>query len=452
MRTTAATQPATESGYAAGWWQQRLRQTVRPEFAGELIRLDPDNPVFARGRCRVDGCERGAWSRLLCPGHYTRWRLQRQPDMTSFAASTGPLLSKPGWDLADTFDLRSLALPARLEVAYIIQRYHDDRAVRLLPGAVALVDRMIKAGLSGEVSTRSRPWSPPTSAFAGFRFPPEVIVVAVRWYLRLQPVLPRRRGAAGRARCRGRPRHRLPVGAAVHAAAGRRRPVRRHSPGDRWFVDETYVKVNGVWRYVYRAIDQHGQVIDVLVSARRDAAAARRFFRRALTTLKVTPSEVVTDAAPVYPAVLEELIPSAWHHVERYANNPIEADHSQLKHRLRPMRGLRTDRTAQVIIAGHAFMQNGSGTSFVIGPARAVSGGCEDAAAEEVEVGAAVHLPLDRFDAVDVSFDGAGAVGQAEAVGDGGEVALDAVGEAAQAVRGRWSGRWRSIVEGRVFR
>ncbi|GLZ60878.1 hypothetical protein Misp05_44540 [Micromonospora sp. NBRC 107095] len=132
----------------------------------------------------------------------------------------------------------------------------------------------------------------------------------------------------------------------------------RHSPGDRWHVDETYVKVNGIWRYVYRAVDQYGQVIDVLVSARRDAGAARRFFRRALSTLKVTPREVVTDAAPVYPGVLDELIPSAWHHVEQYANNPIEADHSQLKHRLRPMRGLRTDKTAQVIIVGHAFMQN----------------------------------------------------------------------------------------------
>jgi IS6 family transposase len=64
----------------------------------------------------------------------------------------------------------------------------------------------------------------------------------------------------------------------------------RHAPGDRWFVDETYVKVNGVWRYVYRAIDQDGQVIDVLVSARRDADAARRFFRRALATVKVTPT------------------------------------------------------------------------------------------------------------------------------------------------------------------
>jgi transposase-like protein len=80
--------------------------------------------------------------------------------------------------------------------------------------------------------------------------------------------------------------------------------------------------------------------------------------QRPLTTLKVTPVEVVTDAVPIYPAVLAELVPVAWHHVERHANNPIEADHSQLKHRLRPMRGLRTDRTAQVIIAGHAFIQN----------------------------------------------------------------------------------------------
>jgi transposase-like protein len=72
----------------------------------------------------------------------------------------------------------------------------------------------------------------------------------------------------------------------------------------------------------------------------------------------VTPAEVVTDAAPVYPAVLDELIPSVWHHVERHANNPIEADHSQPKHRLRAMRGLRTDHAAQVIAAGHAFVQN----------------------------------------------------------------------------------------------
>ncbi|SCF21743.1 DDE domain-containing protein [Micromonospora haikouensis] len=76
-------------------------------------------------------------------------------------------------------------------------------------------------------------------------------------------------------------------------------------------MDKTYVKVNGIWRYVYRAVDQHGQVIDVLVSKRRDADAARRFFHRALTTLKGTPGEVVTDANPVYPRVPGDLVPAA---------------------------------------------------------------------------------------------------------------------------------------------
>jgi hypothetical protein len=106
------------------------------------------------------------------------------------------------------------------------------------------------------------------------------------------------------------------------------------------------MKVNGVWRYVYRAVDQDGQVIDVLVSARRDADAARRFFRRALTMLKVTPVEVVTDAAAVYPRVLDELLPAAWHHVERWANNRIEADHSQLKHRVHADKYVRAGQAA----------------------------------------------------------------------------------------------------------
>jgi transposase-like protein len=207
-------------------------------------------------------------------------------------------------------------------------------------------------------STRFRPWLPPKSAFAGFRFPPEVIVVAVRWYLRfnlsyrdVEELLVERGVEADHVTVYRWVQRFTPLLADAARFA-------RHSPGDRWHVDETYVKVNGMWRYVYRAIDQHGQVIDVLVSARRNGDAARRFFQRALATLKVKPTEVVTDAAAVYPAVLDELIPSAWHHVEQYANNPIEADHGRLKHRLRSMRGLRTDITAKVIIAGHAFMQN----------------------------------------------------------------------------------------------
>ena len=132
----------------------------------------------------------------------------------------------------------------------------------------------------------------------------------------------------------------------------------RHAPGDRWFIDETYVKVSGRWIYLYRAIDQFGQVIDVLVSEKRDLAATRRFFTRALNTTLVTQAEVITDKAAVYPRVLDELAPGAWHHTEQYANNGLEADHGRLKSRLRPMRGLKQLRCARVITAGHAFVQN----------------------------------------------------------------------------------------------
>jgi transposase-like protein len=131
----------------------------------------------------------------------------------------------------------------------------------------------------------------------------------------------------------------------------------RHMVGARWWVDETYVKVAGRWRYVYRAIDQFGQVIDVFVSPRRDTTAARRFFEQAIGTTKITPVEVVGDHAPVYPGVLEELAPAAWHRTDQYANNRIEADHGRLKAWLRPMRGFKQDRSAR-IIAGHAFVQN----------------------------------------------------------------------------------------------
>ena len=70
--------------------------------------------------------------------------------------------------------------------------------------------------------------------------------------------------------------------------------------GDRWQVDETYLKVGGSWRYLYRAIDQFGQVIDVLLSSGRDGGAARRFFASALATAQSVPVEVVTDRAPSY--------------------------------------------------------------------------------------------------------------------------------------------------------
>jgi transposase-like protein len=110
--------------------------------------------------------------------------------------------------------------------------------------------------------------------------------------------------------------------------------------------------------YIYRAIDQFGQVIDVLVASQRDAKAARRFFQRAIGTTKVLPVEVVTDRAATYPIVLEELLSAPWHRTEQDANNRVEADHGRLKARLRPMRGLKQDRSARVIIGGHGFVQN----------------------------------------------------------------------------------------------
>jgi transposase-like protein len=118
------------------------------------------------------------------------------------------------------------------------------------------------------------------------------------------------------------------------------------------------VKVAGRWRYVYRAIDQFGQVIDVYVSPRRDTTAARRCFQQAIRSTMVEPVEVVTDKAATYPIVLDELLPAAWPRTDRYANNHVEADHGRLKARLRPMRGLKQDRSARVVIAGHALVQN----------------------------------------------------------------------------------------------
>lgn len=122
----------------------------------------------------------------------------------------------------------------------------------------------------------------------------------------------------------------------------------RHSTGARWFVDETYVTVAGHWTFLYRAIDQHGHVIDVLVSERRDAAAARAFFTRALKA-GPAPVEVTTDRAPVYLRVIDDFVPAALHVLDQYANDRVEADHARLKARLRPMRGMKAIKSLPVI-------------------------------------------------------------------------------------------------------
>ena len=105
----------------------------------------------------------------------------------------------------------------------------------------------------------------------------------------------------------------------------------------------------------------------MLVSEKRDMATTRRFFIRALEH-GPSPTEVTTDHAAAYPRVLDELIPAACHVTEQYANNQIEADHGRLKSRLRPMRGLKQLRSALVISAGHAFVQNIRRGHYELGP------------------------------------------------------------------------------------
>jgi transposase, IS6 family len=201
-----------------------------------------------------------------------------------------------------------------------------------------------------------RRFSVPVS-FAGYRFPPDLILLAVRWYLRyglsyrdVQELLEERGVDVDHVTIYRWVQRFTPL--VIDAA----RPC-RHSVGDRWFVDETYVRVAGVWRYVYRAVDQNGQVIDVNVSKRRNVDAATRFFETMLAG-RDRPREVTTDLAAPLLRVVDELLPEVLHDTSQFANNRIECDHGRLKARLRPMRGLRTDRTASVVIRGHAFIQN----------------------------------------------------------------------------------------------
>ena len=204
---------------------------------------------------------------------------------------------------------------------------------------------------------RPRPPVRMPSGFVGFRFPPEVILLAVRWYLRyglsyrdLEELLAERGIEVDHVTVYRRVQRFNPL--LIDAA----RPV-RHLAGDRWFVEETYVKVAGVWRYLYRVVDQHGQVIDVSLSRRRDIGSARTFLTAALS-VHGDPGEVITDRAPALATVVEELLPAAWQNTGQYENNRVECDHGRLKARLRPMRGVTTNRTASVVIPGHAFIQN----------------------------------------------------------------------------------------------
>ncbi len=118
------------------------------------------------------------------------------------------------------------------------------------------------------------------------------------------------------------------------------------------------MRLNGTWTYIYRAIDQHGQVIDAYFSQRRTAAAARTFFERAITETGVVPERVTTDKAKCYPPALRAVLPGVEQRRAKYLNNGLERDHQHFKQRVYPMRGFKNAVAAATLGRGHALIQN----------------------------------------------------------------------------------------------
>jgi transposase-like protein len=118
------------------------------------------------------------------------------------------------------------------------------------------------------------------------------------------------------------------------------------------------MRLQGKWSYIYRAIDEHGQVVDAYFSQRRNAKAAQAFFEGAIRETGVTPERVVTDRAKCYPPALRNVLPDAEHRCSKFLNNGLERDHGHLKQRVRPMRGFKQAASAQVLVRGHALAQN----------------------------------------------------------------------------------------------
>jgi transposase-like protein len=126
------------------------------------------------------------------------------------------------------------------------------------------------------------------------------------------------------------------------ALAEELRRRRRGQIGRSWYVDETYVKVHGRWRYLYRAVDRDGALVDVMLSERRDLAAAKGSFRSARTVTGVVPGRVTTDRHDACPAAIRrELGEAVRHRTSVYLNNRLEQDHRGIKDRYGPMRGFK---------------------------------------------------------------------------------------------------------------
>ncbi len=138
-----------------------------------------------------------------------------------------------------------------------------------------------------------------------------------------------------------------------------RRLKRRHDGfGDTFYMDEVFVKIDGIQHYLWRAVDQDGEIVDVFLQRRRDGKAAKRFFKRLLKTHRSEPRKIVTDKLRSYGVAHRDLIPDTIHDTSQYANNRAELSHQPTRVRERVMRRFKSMRQAQRFLCVHAAVYN----------------------------------------------------------------------------------------------
>ena len=190
------------------------------------------------------------------------------------------------------------------------------------------------------------------------RFPPEVISHAVWLYYRfalsfrdVEDLLAKRGVTATyetiRQRC-----------GKFGRGYARRLRRRQGALGDTWHLDEVFVSIGGRRQYLWRAVDQEGDVLDILVQPRRDARAAKRFFRRLLKRQGTEPRLLVTDKLGSYGSARRAVMPSVRHDTRQYANNRAEVSHQPTRQRERQMRRFKSPRQAQRFLSIHGVIQN----------------------------------------------------------------------------------------------
>ena len=131
---------------------------------------------------------------------------------------------------------------------------------------------------------------------------------------------------------------------------------RRPRPGDKWHLDEVFIRIQGVQHYLWRAADQDGIVLDILVQERRDAKAAKRFFKRLLKGLQYVPRVIVTDKLRSYGAAKRQILPNVEHRQSRYLNNRAENSHRPTRRRERQMQRFKSPEQAQDFLSAHSFI------------------------------------------------------------------------------------------------